>query len=456
MKYNSFLKVILFGFVCALIATSCVKEGPQGEPGVDGKDGAAGAAGKDGKDANETCIICHTPNVVDRIAVEFQLSKHEFGLAAEEEAGNAGCAPCHAQEGFIYVVENNIPSTYVKGSNGRYSSQYSATNATAYGKLLCGTCHSSIHKTYASSDLPALTTTKAVSMTMWAGAKTINIAADNGVSNLCVKCHQPRPRSQPSTSPDGNVVDYAAVAANPKGIAFDAANPNAPTNIDRPSYRMHLHYGTVGAVYAGIGGIEFAGSKTYTSSAHASVASCKDCHMGKMAGSGSLVAGGHSFKAKGNFTTCNQTGCHSSPIDGSNSTFWTTPRTNAQKLLNDLAAKLTVNGVEILNQSDDTEANLWYSLTTKHYDGYLNVYDPALNPGGAGSANETGPFQNAFPSSAWTQAQKDFNKTLPVLSLTNAQYGAILNFQICLREYSLGIHNTKYTEALLTNSIAVL
>jgi len=199
-----------------------------------------------------------------------------------------------------------------------------------------------------------------------------------------------------------------------------------------------------------IGGVEFAGSLPYTSSAHPSVASCKDCHMGAMVG----AAGGHTFKAEGNLTTCNQTGCHSTPVTPTSTTLWVNPRAETKKLLEELAAKLTVDGVEILNQSDDAEANLWYGHTSKNYDGYLNVYDPSLNPGGG--ANETGPFQNSAPSGSWTQAQKDFNKTLPKLSLTNAQYGAILNFQMCLREYSLGIHNFAYTKALLTNSKAVL
>jgi hypothetical protein len=448
MKHKSFLRLISLGFICALALSSCVKEGPMGPEGPKGADGTNGT---DGEDANETCIICHAPGVVDKVAVEFQLSKHEYGLAAEEEAGNTACAPCHAEEGFKYVVENNISAEFVgPNSSGRYTNPYAATAGTAYGKLLCATCHSSIHKTYASSDLPALTTTAAVPLTMWGGKKTVNLAADNGNSNLCVKCHQPRPQTNLQ---NGNVQDYAAVAANPKGMAWDAENPTATTNIIRPSYRMHLHYGTVGTAYAGVGGVEFAGTMAYTSSAHPSVASCTDCHMG----SGVVgKAGGHTFFAKGNFTTCNTSGCHQSPIDASNTTYWVNPRNEIKGLLESLASKLVVNGVEILNQSDDQEANLWYALTSKHYDGYLNVYDPSLNPGGAGSANETGPFQNPAPSNSWTQAQKDFNKTLPKLSLTNAQYGAILNFQFCLREYSLGIHNFKYSKALLTNSIAVL
>ena len=449
MKYKSVLKLICLGFLCSFLVTSCVKEGPMGPEGPAGKDGTNGT---NGKDANETCTVCHTPGKVDAKIVQFELSKHSYGEAAFEEAGNAGCAPCHESEGFKYVVANNIPSTYtLNTATGKYTFNYSATSATAYGEIGCKTCHSSIHKTYTSADI-ALTTTAAVPLVMWGGTKTVNLTQDGGVSNLCVKCHQPRPQTNLQTS---NFQDYDAVAANPKGIAYDANNNSATTNIIRPSYRMHLHYGTVGAVYAGIGGVQFAGSMAYTSSAHTTKASCVDCHMGAMVGS----AGGHTFKAEGNLTTCNQTGCHSTAVTSSSTTLWVNPRNEIKGLLESLAAKLTVGGVEILNRSNDPEGNLWYGHTSKNYDGYLNVYDPSLNnPNAPGDyyANTTGPFQNPNPSSSWSAADKAYNLTLPKLSLTNAQYGSILNFQMCLREYSLGIHNFAYTKALLTNSIAVL
>ena len=64
-------------------------------------------------------------------------------------------------------------------------------------------------------------------------------------------------------------------------------------------------------------------------------------------------------------------------------------------------------------------------------------------------------FQNPS-TSGFTAAQIALNSSLPKLTLTNAQMGAIINFQLCLREFSLGIHNTAYTTTLLTNSIAVL
>lgn len=453
MKYNSFLKIILFGFLCAFIATSCVKEGPMGPEGAAGKDGVNG---KDGKDANETCKMCHTPANVERVTAQYVLSKHKFGERSFELRGNAGCAPCHQSEAFKYVVKNNIPSTFtIPAGQTRFALNYVATAGTSYGEINCGTCHSSIHATYTSADLPALTTTAAVPLVMWGGKKTVNITADGGSSNLCIKCHQPRPQTNLQT---GDSQDYAAIAANPKGIAYDANNNTAATNIVRPSYRMHIHYGAVGAIYAGVGGVEFAGIP-YTSSAHTSVASCKDCHMGPVVGS----AGGHSFKAKGNLTTCNAAGCHTTPVTATTTTLWVNPRNEIKKLLDDLAAKLVVGGVDINNRSNDPVANLWLGLTTKNYDGYLNVYDPVLNNPSGGDpyyANTTGTFQNpaapAAPNASWTQAQIDFNKTLPKLSLTNAQYGAILNFQLCLRDFSLGIHNFSYTKALLTNSIAVL
>ena len=164
-------------------------------------------------------------------------------------------------------------------------------------------------------------------------------------------------------------------------------------------------------------------------------------------------AGGHSFFSKGNFNGCNATACHATtgPVSATNTSYWVTPRATIKGLLESLATKLSENGTEILNKNADATTNLWYGLTTKNYDGYLNVYDPVNNP-----TNVSGCFQNPAASGSWTTTQKNLNKTFPKLNLTNAQMGAIINFQFCLREYSLGIHNYKYTKALLTNSIGVL
>jgi hypothetical protein len=295
---------------------------------------------------------------------------------------------------------------------------------------------------------------------MWGGKKIIDLPADGHNSNLCVKCHQPRPFTNALT---GDVLDYVALATT-TGVVYDG-NPTGTTNIIKPSYRTHTHYGAIGAVYAGMGGVEFPGI-AYANSAHTTVASCVDCHMGTMAGK----SGGHTFSAAGKFDGCNVAGCHTTAITSASTTLWANPRAEIKKLLGDLATKLTVGGVEILNMNPVSSenfylniegkptligANLWAGVTTNNYDGYLNIYDPITNPG-AQTYNASSFQYVGTPPATWSQAQKDYNATLPKLTLSYAQMGALINFQLCLRDYSLGIHNFAYTKALLTNSIAKL
>lgn len=435
---------LLFLLLCSvsLALVSCTKEGPAGKDGVNGQDGQDGL---DGEDGTAGCIECHNPEQVGIIATQYQLSKHHYGEAAFEEAGNTTCGPCHESEAFKYVVENNIPSTFtLNTTTNKYVNDYQTVATAAYGEITCSTCHSAIHTTYSPGDL-ALTTVAPVSMSMWAGAKTIDITADGGRSNLCIKCHQPRPLV--ASAADGNVVDYAGLASDPNGIFFD---PDGTSFKVKPGYRTHVHYGGVGAVYAGIGGVEFSGSATYQNSFHTANASCQDCHMATIAG----ASGGHTFFAKGNFNGCNTDGCHTD-VSSTSSPFWTTPRADVKAALDALSAALVYNGVEIMNRNPDSEHNLWYGGTSNHYDGYLNIFDPVNNPEGEAN-NPGGTFQNPNPPNSWSQEWKDHNLTLPKIMLTNGQMGAIINFQLCLRDYSLGIHNYKYTMALLQNSLAAL
>lgn len=434
--------------LAVLVMISC--EGPRGPAGADGTNGINGINGINGVNAAETCKDCHSPASVDQLALEFEFSKHYYGEAAFEEAGNTGCTPCHAQEAFLYVVANPTVATgqFVlnTATPPKYSLQYSTTSDKALGEIRCGTCHSALHTTYTAADA-ALTTTAAVPMVMWGATKTINLTADGGQSNLCAKCHQPRPMSYSSTYTNGNRVQYDSLVLAPSTVLYDSAVGNAYPNKIIPSYRTHVHYGVVGAVVAGLGGVEFTGTAAYANSPHTTLASCQDCHMADRTGR----AGGHTFMVQGNFKGCNVTGCHSAaPISSSSTTKWTTPR-NAQKAqLDALAAKLNAlgSGTPILHSETDAEANLWAGLTTGNWDGYLDIYDPSSNPGAA--------WRNPAQSNSWTQAQKDANAALPKFpSLTARDIGAMINFQFCLRESSLGIHNTAYTSALLTNTIAL-
>jgi hypothetical protein len=435
--------------VSGLILTSC--EGPRGLPGADGQNGI------DGVDANETCKECHNQTVVEPKITEFSFSKHEYGEASFDEAGVTGCTPCHTSDAFRYVSKNNTPSTFTLGSNGKYSNDYAAVSDKTLGKFTCFTCHPNLHTTYTGADFKPFTNTAAVSMTMWKGAKSIDLTQDGASSNLCIKCHQPRPLTTSTSTSNGDVVDYVALTTSPSTVYYDNVVGNAAPNKVIPSYRTHIHYGAQGAIFAGKGGVEFPGSLSYENSAHTSAASCVDCHSAPV----TQRAGGHTFRVRSdagaltssstwNFKGCNVAGCHTSAITAT-STIWTATRTENQTLLNALAAKLNAvgAGTNILHSEADGTVNLWAGLTGGNFDGYLNIYDPSTNP--------LGVWKNPGSTSSYTTAQKATNNALPSFpSLKAGVLGAMINFQLCLREYSLGIHNTKYSKALLQNSIETM
>jgi len=419
-----------------LIFTSCTKEGPQGATGPTGQDGT------DGKDASETCKLCHAKAVVDAIAVEFQLAKHSWGVAAFEEAGNTSCGPCHEQKAFVYVCDNNTSSEFTFNSTtNKWVNSYASDLANAIGEIGCYTCHTSLHTTYGMSDL-ALTTVAPISMTMWGGAKTINLPADGGSGNLCAKCHQPRPLTC-GYDPSGRLLNYDSLKNFPTVVQYDTT-AGVTNHGMKPSYRMHVHYGAVGAVYAGVGAVEYPEPLAYGNSQHTTVASCSDCHMANpMTG----IAGGHSFNVRNakesalgtsttwNFNGCNVTDCHAdSPIDKT-SAKWVNTRATVKTLLDQLAAKINAcgGGHDILHK-ETSSSNLWAGITTNNYDGYMDIYDASTNPSGYWKLTS----QPKFPK------------------LLNVQMGALINFQFCLREYSLGIHNTLYVTALMTNTIKAL
>jgi len=429
----------MFVAAAGLILSSCTKEGPQG---------TAGTNGKDGVDANETCKECHSPSMVDRVAVEFQMAKHSWGAAAFEEAGNTGCGVCHEQKGFLYVCQNNIPSTFTF-TGGKWVNDYVTNSANAIGEIGCWTCHSSLHTVYGVEDL-AFTTTAPVSMTMWAGAQTIDLPQKGGVSNMCAKCHQPRPMTC-GNDPAGRVLNYDSLYMAPNVLAYDSTT-GAHNIYVKPSYRMHIHYGAVGAVYAGKGGVLFPGL-TYSNSKHTSVAACPDCHMASpMTG----IAGGHSFNVRnakesplGSSTTWNFNGCNADsachltePITASSGK-WATTRAGVKLLLDQLATKINEagGGVDILH-AEATATNLWAGVSTGNYDGYLDIYSSSSNPDGY--------WRDPYNTSGTNMAKPKFP------SLKNVQLGAIINFQFCLREYSLGIHNTQYVTTLMQNTLAAL
>jgi len=374
-------------------------EGPMGLAGADGKDG------KDGLDANETCKLCHNNTIVQAKAIQYEHSLHFTGEAFEEGTRNS-CAPCHSHQGFLDVIKNNTAATFVVNPSdpAKYINNYTASASALPlpGAISCFTCHSSLHKNYESTEFLPLSTTAAVPMTMWGGAKSINFTKTS--SNLCAKCHQPRP----ITASSGALIDYSKLVSD----------PTVTYNLSSVSYRTGIHYGAHGAMAAGVGGIEF--GTGYSNSAHVANASCTSCHMATP----KELSGGHSFNAAGNYAGCNTTGCHST-MSATNTTL-TTAQAYITSKLTELAAKLNALGAghDILQK--DPEDN--------QYHGYFDIYDQGSNPTGYWKNPDYG--EPAFPA------------------LTNAQFGAIVNYQLVFRDASKGVHNYPYIKTLLDNSIA--
>lgn len=365
-------KLAFFLIPCCFIIASC--EGPMGPAG---------------RDADETCMECHNRNVVDRIEVQYTHSEHYHGEAFEEGA-RTNCAPCHSTQGFLYVVENEVPVTnYV----------VDAATASLPGRLECYTCHSKIHTTFTFEDFE-LTTTEPVPMLMWAGEKTLDFGQET--SNLCAKCHQPR-----QVSGQSGVIDYNALVTS----------PDATYTMSSIGYRTGVHYGTESAMFGGEGGIEF-GSGYDRDHPHSSGASCSTCHMAEPEG----LSGGHSFIV--NFNGCNVQGCHSDMSEEDDD--YIEMREEFESQLGILAGLInSIGGGNDLLQRDTTD---------NEFHGYLDIFDRNANPGGYWGASGNPPFP----------------------AITNEQFGAILNFQLLVRDGSRGIHNPEYMMQLLENTIEAL
>ena len=267
MKFNSTIKLIILGFVCALLATSCVKEGPMGLAGINGDDGADGAPGSDGQngvDGNVTCLVCHSGSNMDAKQAQFVFSGHKVGkFTLEREEWGASCGRCHTPTGFVQFAEY--------GENAIYTN---IENAETFD---CNTCHG-IHVTFEASDYALRITT--ASVPSYTGGPSMDFG---GNSNLCAQCHQSR-RAEPNTDKPGDTYRITNTHYGP-------------------------HHGAQANVVAGIGFAEIVGAVDYPSpnTGQHFQAACTGCHMGDFSvDSKGVGRGGHSFAP--NLDACNA--CH--------------------------------------------------------------------------------------------------------------------------------------------------
>lgn len=303
MKFNSLFKILLFGFVCAFIATSCVKEGPMGPAGADGADGVDGV---DGQDGQVTCLVCHAGTNMDAKQAQFAMSVHRAGLVAVAYAGGrASCAQCHSHEGFVqYAVFGEVLGDI--------------TNPTAWK---CNTCHG-LHKTFESADY-ALRLSDPVHP-IFDPESTMDL---KGNSNLCANCHQSR-RAEPLLDSDPGATEYRITSTH-----------------------YGPHHGAQSNVVAGVGFAEIVGSVAYPAAGsnfhlehNGEANSCTGCHMGTY--DAEHTGGGHTWVP--NLSACIE--CHGTDMEDYN---YGGLQTEVEHLLEQLRDKLVEAGVVEYVEADD-------------------------------------------------------------------------------------------------------
>jgi formate-dependent nitrite reductase cytochrome c552 subunit len=184
---------------------------------------------------------------------------------------------------------------------------------------------------------------------------------------------------------------------------------HADSNIT--SSRWGPHHSTQGSVLSGSGAYVFSGA-TYTSSAHASLAEgCVTCHMGPSVAS--AEGGDHTFKVAygADPGTINRLGCTS--VSGCHAN-WTTDAiatTAVHDFQEEIAAKLT----ELRTLLEDLN---WVNTAGESNPGLIN--------------------------------------TTAVAGISADDRGALFNFYFIEEDFSEGVHNPFYAEAVLDATIAYL
>lgn len=170
------------------------------------------------------------------------------------------------------------------------------------------------------------------------------------------------------------------------------------------SFRYGPHHGPMAQVLGGFGGFEVPGSKTYTNSQHTNIENaCVACHLAEASG---VETGGHVMNVAYD-GDLNEAGCVACHPDG--------------------IADETAEEQEEVHMMLEELHNLLITLQVSDSSGYL------LGDDGVNRASSSNPA-----------------------NLTANEAGAFFNFKMIEEDRSGGVHNLKYSKALLTNSIEAL
>ena len=314
------------------------------------------------------------------------------------------CIDCHSSDqliaGKLYQWENSVHA--LGGHNER--------NGTR-----CAVCH----------------TSQGFIEVAGTGGQSTAEAIDNPLPQNCYTCHlihdsyttddwTIRTKTPVTFWVGGEIVDLGGSGNSNLCINCHQArvpsDPGLPTpgegdddlvTLEAGSYRYGPHHGSQGVLLTGNASYKLEGDSEYLNGSHASIQNaCAHCHMASVIPA--REAGGHTFRMVVNpdepvqenreINTAGCAGCHT-----------------------------------------DTEAYDLYAATRKEIKGLLDELGDRLFE--LGILEENREYANARNAD---------------LVLTNQQLGILWNYQYVREDKSLGVHNGKFTRALLQNSLDAL
>lgn len=354
MKHKSFLKLLLFGFICAFMAASCTKEGPMGPAGADGEDGIDGingtngqnglngSDGKDGVDGNDMCLVCHTQAGMDAIGMQYAMSSHNNSGSPTTYAGpRSGCMDCHSNEGYTFYAAGYFPEE----------------NLDFASKVTCGTCHGDHVSLEAGLTAPMLTDAAQV-----AKADEVTIFDFESSSNTCAHCHQSR-KNGDYYSKAYEVGDSIFTS---KGVFVTIQHADS---VYLSSTHASPHYTTMTNTIFGVGG--YTAEAGIPMNAHKRFG-CVGCHMGEA--DDNMDNGGHTMLPS--VEACKT--CHSSAtdfdIDGTQTEIHAAEEVVAEGLV--LAGILNESHGAVVGVYHKDVFEAYWNYKIVHYDASAGVHNP--------------------------------------------------------------------------------